>query len=308
MERIAVSTSTFGEFDDLPIRLCKKEGYEVFLNLSKRKLKSDEIAEFAKDAVGLIAGTEIISAEALSKLPYLKAISRCGTGLDNVDIVAAQGRGIEVLNTPDAPVLAVAELTIALMISLLREIVRMDRSLRAGRWEKLMGSLLSGKKVGIIGFGRIGRKVSELLKPFNCHIGFCDVKNAIGTAGDPVFRKLQLDELLETSDIVSLHVPGMSGKPLIGSRELKKMRNGSCLINVSRGGIVDEKALCDELKTGRLSGAALDVFGEEPYQGPLRGLENIILTPHVGSYAKEVRVEMEIQATKNLLDCLRRRK
>ena len=306
MERIAISTSTFGEFDDLPIRLCKNEGYEVLLNVNKRRLKSDEIPEFAKNAVGLIAGTEIISGEALSKLPHLKVISRCGTGLDNVDLKAARSCGIKIFNTPDAPVLAVAELTIALMINLLREIVRMDRSLRAGRWEKLMGSLLFGKKVGIIGFGRIGRKVSELLKPFNCHIGFCDVKEDIGPARDPVFRRFQLNELLETSDIVSLHIPGMSGKPLIGARELKKMKDGSCLINVSRGGIVDEKALYDELKTGRLAGAALDVFQEEPYRGPLRGLENMILTPHVGSYAKEARVEMELQATKNLLDCLRR--
>lgn len=301
MKKIVVTTTSFGEYDELPIRICKGEGYDIVTNPYKRKIKSDELVDFAKDAVGIIAGTESITGDVLGRLTCLKVISRCGAGLENVDMAAAKKAGVQVFNTPDAPTLAVAELTVGLMLNLLRKTVRMDTEIRAGRWNKLMGNLLSGKKVGIVGFGRIGKKVFELLKAFDCEMSYFDpfIK---GSAPDA--RCFPKEELLRWADIITIHAA--SKERIIGEKELRSMKDGAWLINVSRGEAVDENALYGELKNGRLSGAALDVFREEPYGGPLKDLSNVILTPHIGSYAKESRVMMEREAVENLLKGLRK--
>ena len=296
MQKITVTTTTFGEYDNKPVELCRKKGFEVVLNPFGRKVKPEELVELAKDSVGLIAGTESITGESLSKLKSLKVISRCGAGLDNVDLKAAGKLGIRVFNTPDAPTLAVAELTVGLILNLLRKIGRMDIALREGKWEKLMGNLLSGKKVGLIGFGRIGRKVAGLLKPFCCEIAYADPFVEDGPGG---FKRLSMQELLSWADIVSVHVS--VSEMIIGESEIGIMKKGAWLVNASRGGVVDEGALYKALKEKRLSGAALDVFEKEPYTGALKELDSIILTPHIGSYAVESRIEMEIEAVNNLL-------
>lgn len=296
MLKIVITTTSFGKYDNLPAELCKARRFEVILNPFGRKIKSDELVEIAKEAVGLIAGTEPITEAVLLKLPSLKVISRCGAGMDNIDLDAAKKLGIKVFNTPNAPTLAVAEMTVGLILNLLRKINQMDASIRDGRWEKQMGNLLSGKKIGVVGFGRIGRKVAGMLSFFGCEIMFADPFVEDGTLG---FKKLPLEELLSVADIVTLHVP--SGDRLIGAREIGLMKKSAWLINVSRGGVVDEEALYHALKEGHISGAALDVFEQEPYTGLLRELNNVILTPHIGSYAKESRIEMEMQAVENLL-------
>ena len=294
--KIAITTTTFGVYDDSPLLECKKKGFEVILNSFNRKLKSDELVGFARDAIGLIAGTELISEETLSLLPSLKVISRCGTALSNIDMEAAKRLGIKVYNTPDAPTRAVAELTVGLVLDLLRKITLMDREIRCHKWQKIMGNLLYDKKIGIVGFGRIGQKVAELLEAFGCHIAYTDplVEKA---AGRP--KRFSLEELLCWADIVCLHVSGES--EILGETQIKTMKKGGWLVNVSRGKVGDENALFEALKKGHLSGAAIDVFEKEPYSGPLKELDNVILTPHIGSYAKEARVKMEIQAAENLL-------
>jgi D-3-phosphoglycerate dehydrogenase len=228
-------------------------------------------------------------------------ISRCGTGLDNVDLEAAKQLGIKVLNTPDAPTMAVAELTLGLMLGLLRHLPRADREIRAGNWQKRMGNLLQGKKVGIIGFGRIGQKVGELVQALGAQAVYCDP--AVNKDG---YKKISLEELLSQSDIVTLHLSGGGkGAPLLSDKELNRIKQGSWLVNCARGGVVDEAALTKALQEGRLAGAALDVFTQEPYTGPLAKLDNVILTPHIGSYAVESRVEMEVESVKNLIKGLK---
>ena len=301
--KIVITTTSFAKFDDQPLQLLKDSGFEVVLNPYGRKLAGDEVVELTADAVGLIAGTEPLDKSVLEKLPLLKVISRCGVGMDNVDLEAAEQLGIKVLNTPFGPTLAVAELNVGLILDLLRKVTLMDREMRVGIWKKRMGNLLSGKKVGIIGFGRIGQKTGELLRAFGCEIGYYDNVRIRGFK-DSRIKKLELDELLHESDIVTVHVSGKYEKPLLGGREMEMMKKGSWLINVARGGVVDEDALYNALKDGRLAGAALDVFEREPYNGPLKELDNVILTPHIGSYAKEARVEMEMQAAKNLIEGL----
>jgi len=302
-KKVFISTTTFAEFDKAPLKLLEEKGYQWSHNPHKRKMTSEEIFVSAKEAVGIVAGTETLGADVLKNLANLKVISRCGSGMDNVDIGAAEKKGIKVCNTPDGPTLAVAELTIGLILNLLRRVNEMDTALRAGKWTKITGNLLTGKKVGIVGFGRIGRKVANLLNALGAEPMYYDVEEK-----KDVYKwckKCDLDELLKESDILSLHL-SFSGKSnaFIGGKELKLMTPGSLLINVSRGGAVDEEALYDSLKKGHLAGAALDVFKEEPYSGRLRELKNVILTPHIGSYAKEARVKMEVDAVKNLLVAL----
>ncbi|MFH1846183.1 MAG: phosphoglycerate dehydrogenase [Candidatus Omnitrophota bacterium] len=303
-KKVFISTTTFAEFDSAPLELLKEKGYNYIVNPYKRKMNAVEIIDLAKEAVGIVAGTERLDDSVFQQLSGLKVISRCGTGMDNVDSAAALKRGIEVCNTPDGPTLAVAELTLGLVLSLLRKINKMDESLRQGNWTKIMGNLLSGKKIGIIGFGRIGQKTAQLIAGFDvAEIAYYDIEDK-GCANLKCERK-SLETLLKESDIITLHVPS-SGKnsPLVGEKELNVMKKGSWLVNVSRGGIVDETALYTSLKSGHLSGAAIDVFDNEPYSGPLKELDNVILTPHIGSYAKEARVKMEMDAVKNLLDAL----
>ena len=162
-----------------------------------------------------------------------------------------------------------------------------------------MGNLLAGKAVGIVGFGRIGRKVAEMLRQFGVQVCYHDLLPVEGPRG---CLPLELNDLLARADIVTLHVSGGAGPgALIGKEEIAHMKEGSWLVNVSRGGVVDETALLHALMSGHLHGAALDVFAREPYDGPLKDVENVILTPHVGSYAVEGRVAMEVQAAENLI-------
>ena len=296
MNKVAITTTSFGKYDNEPLDLLRRNGFETVLNPYGRKLKKEEVFELCRDAVGVIAGIETLDADTLEKLTTVKVISRCGTGLDNVDLDIAKKLGIKVFNTPDAPTIAVAELTIGLILNLLRKINRMDFALRQDRWEKLMGNLLCGKNVGIIGFGRIGRKVAELLKHFGCKIKYYDTRIAV--EGQDAER-VELSELLKDSDIISIHVS--TKEQIIGESEIKQIKKGAWMVNVSRGGVVDENTLYHALKEGYLTGAAIDVFVQEPYTGPLKELGNVILTPHIGSYAKEARVKMEMDAVENLL-------
>ena len=298
--KVAITTTSFAEYDKKPLEILKENGVEVVSNKYKRKLSGDELVELCGECIGIIAGTETLGRKVLAGLPRLKVISRCGTGLENVDLVATHELNIKVYNTPDAPTLAVSELTISLILSLLRKTGQMDRALRSGVWKKEMGNLLSGKGVGIIGLGRIGNKVAELLKGFGCKIAYYD---PLVQKDDLGLQKMPLKELLAWADILTIHAT-VKG-PIIDKKEFEMMKPGAFLINTSRGEAVNEDALYQALEKGSLAGAALDVFQKEPYTGPLTKLDNVIITPHIGSYARESRIHMEIEAVKNLVEGIR---
>lgn len=296
MTKIVITLTSFGEYDEKPLRLLRDRRFKVALNPYKRKLKRDEVIGLCSDAVGIIAGTETLDREVIERLTNLKVISRCGTGLDNIDLTLADSKGIKIFNTPDAPTSAVAELTIGLILNLLRKITDMHNAVTGGKWEKLMGNLLYGKKVGVIGFGRIGKKVAGLLKAFGCEVSYSDPFVKESSNG---LKRRDLKELLGWADIISLHVS--YPEKILGKEELLSTKKGAWLVNTSRGRVIDEDALYMMLKSGHLSGAALDVFEEEPYSGPLKDLDNCMLTPHVGSYTRESRSEMELESVTNLL-------
>ncbi|MEM7482266.1 MAG: phosphoglycerate dehydrogenase [Acidobacteriota bacterium] len=298
MPTVAISTSSFGQISAEPLAALKAAGFAVKGNPHGRKLTPDESRTFLADADALIAGTEWLDDGVLEAAPKLRVISRVGTGLDNVDLDAARRRGIAVHNTPDAHVPAVAELTLAGLLDVLRRLSWADRQVRDGRWDKPMGRLLAGKTVGIVGMGRVGRALRELLRPFGASVLAYDLRP------DPSLTDvswLDLDSLLARSDVVSLHVSSNDGGPLLGGDRIARMKEGAVLVNVARGGVVDEAALADALRAGRLGGAYLDVFENEPYEGPLVEFDSVVLTPHIGSYAAESRVRMEAQATATVI-------
>lgn len=305
MKQILFTTSSFGLKGCPELIELEKIGFELIFNPYRRRLAETEVKHLlGSKVVAMLAGVEPLTRDVLGIAKNLKVISRCGAGLDSVDLQAAKELGIIVHNTPDAPSLPVAEFAVAHMLNLLRHISTADRVTREGRWLPLMGSLLSNKKVGLIGCGRIGRQLVRLLDGFNVNIMVYDPYISSSSFPSNV-QKVELDILLKSCDIVSLHTPYTSvTHHLIDHHALRMMKNSAYLINVSRGGLVDEDALFDELKRGTLAGAALDVFESEPYTGPLLELDNIVVTNHMGSYAHEARERMEREAVKNLLSGL----
>jgi len=300
---VLATTSSFGSGAPGLLETLRAQGLAVIGNPHGRKLREDELGVLLAEhrPVGLLAGTEPITWSVLEEArDYLKVISRVGAGWDNVDHDAAAHLGIRVYRTEGVLTQAVAELTLGLMLAGLRAIALQDRMLRQGQWQKLMGGLLQGKLVGIIGFGAIGRRVGELVRAFGAEVRYCDVQ----AREVPWARRVTLAEILTSSDIITLHASGK--KCILGSEEFKSLgKRGVLLINTARGELIDETALGVCLAEGWVGGACLDVFFEEPYGGPLCSQNNVILTPHIGSYAREARQLMEETAVGNLLRGLR---
>lgn len=305
-KKVLTSPSSMGQCGSEPFDLLRENGYEVINNPYGRKLTEDEVIELAKDCDGIVAGVEPLTPRVMDALPGLKCISRVGVGMDNVDLEYAKQKGIIVVNTPDGPTRGVAELTLAMTLSLLRRIPQADAALHQRKWKKQIGNLFLNKKVGIIGLGRIGKSVAELFRGLkNPVIGYDPYANEAWAKENGV-ELASFDEVLKHADILTLHVPGNKDKsPVIGAAELAMMKDGAFLINIARGGVVDEAALYTALKDGKLAGAAIDVYTKEPYDGPLCDLDNIIMTPHLGSYAKEGKLQMEIDAVKNFIEALK---
>lgn len=305
-KKVLTSPSSMGQCGSEPFDLLRENGFEVINNPYGRKLTEDEVIELAKDCDGIVAGVEPLTPRVMDALPGLKCISRVGVGMDNVDLEYAKQKGIIVVNTPDGPTRGVAELTLAMTLSLLRRIPQADAALHQRKWKKQIGNLFLDKKVGIIGLGRIGKSVAELFRGLkNPVIGYDPYANEEWAKENGV-ELASFEEVLKRADILTLHVPGNKDKsPVIGAAELAMMKEGAFLINIARGGVVDEAALYDALKNGKLAGAAIDVYTKEPYDGPLCDLDNIIMTPHLGSYAKEGKLQMEIDACRNFIEAVK---
>ena len=301
--KVAITTSSFGQFDQEPLDLLKENSLEFCLNPFKRAIHSDETISLLRGCCAVLAGTEIYNKEILMKLKDLKVISRVGVGLDNIDQKAIEDLGIKLYTTHNEHAQAVAELVIGYIFDLLRHITISHIHTCQGNWQKRMGSLVKGKKLSVLGYGRIGQAVGRLASALGLEVFYYDpfVRDA-----RLVGKFVEFDQLLKEADILTLHLNYSEDKyHLIGKEELSWMKTTSYLINTSRGSIIDEEALHGALKEKKIAGAALDVFEKEPYNGPLKNLDNVLLTPHMGAYAKEARIQMEKQAVLNLLEGLR---
>ena len=304
-KKIFVALSTFAEYGREPLWLLDRSGIGYSMNRLGRRLIREEIVDLGKGAAGIIAGVEPYDAPVLERLPELKCISRCGVGVDNIDLDLAQKRNIVIRNTPDVVVRPVVELTIAMIFDLMRKLSLHTCRMWRREWKKTAGNLLAGKTVGILGLGRIGRNVSETLVKLDAKVIGTDIHPDNAWAEKNGVRVVSLNELLVKSDILSLHLSVLPQNPFVlGREEIALMKEGAWMVNVSRGNFVDETVLFDALKSGRLAGAAMDVFPEEPYTGPLCNLDNVIMTPHVATLTKESRMQMETEAVQNLLETL----
>jgi D-3-phosphoglycerate dehydrogenase len=299
--QVLISTSSFNLDNFAQLSDLKNAGVEVKLNPFATRLTEGQVIDLlGTDTVGLIAGLEPLTKNVLQSAKSLKVIARVGTGLDSVDLAAAKQLGITVLNTPDAPTKAVAELTLAHILGLLRNVSQADRQIRVGVWKGLMGSLLETKTVGIVGFGRIGKRVATLISAFGASVIISDAQ-----VKQSDYPNVELDELCIKSDILSLHLPySEATHHIINEKQISQMKKGSYIVNISRGGLVDETALLTALKSGHLAGAALDCFEQEPYEGELSKLETVQITAHMGSYARETRDLMEREASRLLVNAL----
>lgn len=291
------------------IKLMKDAGLNV---VEAFNVPLAKVEELVKDAdVIVVRSRTKVTRSLIEAASQLKLIARCGVGLDNIDLKTAEERGITVINSPESSAISVAELTMGLILSLLRKIPLADRSMKEGKWLKreLEGQQLYGKILGLIGFGRIGQAVAERARAFGAKVIAYDIDNSKAIIAEKMGVTFlsgpnALETLLKNSDIISLHVPLTDEtKLLIGRREFDLIKPGSYLINTSRGGIVDEEALYHALKSGKLAGAALDVFGEEPPKmSPLISLPNVICTPHIGSSTFECQLTNSTEIAKQIIN------
>ena len=305
MKRIFIATSSFAQDSDEPLEMFNKYGYDVSMNKSNRKMNNDEITKNIKECEGVIAGTEEYSKSLLDQATNLKVISRLGVGMDNIDLEYAKKLRIKVYKTKTNPSLAVSELTLSLILDILRKVSLHDSRLKAGIWQKTMGSLLSGKTLGIIGLGNIGKQLVRLTMGFDLTYLAHDMNVDEDFAVKNNVKYCELDELLAQSDILSIHLNlTYDTKNLINFDAFRKMKPGAILINTSRGGVINEKSLIQALDSKLIAGAGLDVFQKEPYSGSLLEYENVVTTPHIGAYARELRMQMELEAAENLISGL----
>lgn len=303
---IYVTLSTFAEYDEGPRRLLEESGVPFRIHDTGKRITTPELLAGGRDAAVVVAGVEPYDRATLDALPALRCISRCGVGVDAIDLDAAREKGIAVLNTPDPPTNAVAELALSMMLSLCRNLPRQAVAARARQWTRLEAHLLGARRVGIIGLGRIGRRVAQLVRAFGAEVWAADPapdKDWCDRAG---VRIVALDAILGGCDVVSIHAARSSAAPLRLDRDaIGRMRRGAILISLGRGDMVDETALHDALVSGHLFGAGLDVYSSEPYDGPLCGLDNVVLTPHAATLTVETRSAMERECVANALAFLR---
>jgi D-3-phosphoglycerate dehydrogenase len=302
MARALITTVPFGDKNRLPLELLENSGIEYLINPLNKKLTEDELSELAPDFDVLIAGTERISDAVMAHARKLKLISRVGIGLDGVDLMAARRRGIKVSYTPDAPAPAVAELTMGLILSLLRSIHVANAQLHEGKWKRIFGRRLSEVTVGIIGVGRIGSRVIGRMRGFgtprlllNDILPKQDLNQKL-----PEFKLewVTKEEIYKEADVICLHLPLTKlTKNMVRREQLLSMKPDAMIINPSRGGIINEDDLYEVMMSGHLGGAAIDVFENEPYNGKLAQIERCLLTAHMGSMSVDCRTRMEIEAT-----------
>lgn len=299
MAKVLITTVPFADKNRLPIEMLSAAGIEYTINPLGRKLKEDELAEMIGDFEALIAGTEPITERVMACGSRLKLISRVGIGLDSVDLLAAAKRGIRVSYTPDAPAPAVAELTIGLMLSLLRSVHVANLELHRGVWHRHLGRRIAEVTLGIIGTGRVGARVLRRIASFGTPRVLANDLNP-----DPkLIPELKLEwvgknEIYRLADVISIHVPlTPQTANMIRREQLVAMKPDALLINTSRGGIVNEVDLAEVLRAGHLGGVAIDVFDNEPYHGELSSIERCLLTPHIGSMSVDCRARMELEAT-----------
>jgi len=293
IEKIAVASRSFSKHPVLREELSELYSHVQF-NEEGKTYQGESLISFLKDHDSAIVGLEHLTGDVLTRLPQLKVISRFGVGLDTVDVKTAARLGIKLAVTAGANKRSVAELVIAFSIMMLRQLPLANQELRSGKWLQRKGRQLSDCTVGIIGMGAIGKDLALLLQAFNCNILTYDLVKHVDFCQQNQIQEVDLETLLQQSDIVTIHIPFTEQTQLIlNAHRLSLMKSDAVLINVARGGLVDEHALKEMLKSNQLAGAAFDVFATEPLQDQeLLALPNFFATPHIGGSTEEAILAM----------------
>jgi D-3-phosphoglycerate dehydrogenase/(S)-sulfolactate dehydrogenase len=289
------------------LQRIRDAGHEVVEMIG---VQGDDLVRALDGADGLLVRSATkVTGEVLRAATTLRVVVRAGTGLDNVDTVAARQKGIAVHNTPNANSISVAELVFGMLLAFERHLVDAAGELRQGRWEKskFSGHEIAGRRLGLVGFGRIGREVAVRARAFAMEVWACDPVIQTWPAEFSWVRRVSIEELLVGCDVVSLHVPLAEGtRGMIGTDQLARMHPGAVLINCARGGVVDEEALRAALESGRLRGAILDAFAVEPAPAdhPLLKLPNVLAAPHLGASTAEAQKRAGDDAATVMIEAL----
>ncbi|MEW8980083.1 MAG: phosphoglycerate dehydrogenase, partial [Symbiobacterium sp.] len=265
----------------------------------------DELAQLVPDIDAVVAGIDTWNEDVFKLAPKLKVIARFGVGVDNIDVAKANEYGIKVCNVPGGNANAVAEMAVGLIIAAMRQIPYLQQSLRRGNWDRFVGRELINRTVGLVGFGHIAQMVARKLQGFDVRLLAYDLapNHEKGRAYNVAF--VSLEELLRESDVISLHVPGVKATyHMIGKEQFEMMKRDAYLINTARGSVVDEDALYEALKSGRIAGAAVDVYEQEPARKdhPLFTLDNVITTPHSAAETYETYRKVSLATAQAILD------
>jgi D-3-phosphoglycerate dehydrogenase len=298
VKRVLVLARTFGKYSNEPLALLQNNGFEI-----ERREKVD--ADGLKGFEAIVVGVQRITREMLQN-SSVKIIAKHGVGVDNIDLEAATELGIPVTVTPNANAVSVAELTIGFIFALSKKLIDLHNNLYQKRqFVSNVGLELHGKILGIVGFGSIGKEVAKRALCLGMRVLVYDPYVEESNLRELGVEKTELDELLRQSDFVSLHVPlNESTRHLIDREKISLMKRTAYLINTARGGVVDEKALAEALKSGQIAGAALDVFDVEPLpaDSPFFDCPNVIMTPHVGAHTYEAILRMNMMAAESIVD------
>ncbi len=293
--------------DPKAVQLIRDAGHDV---VEAKGLAAPDLIIALKGVHGLLVRSATkVTAEVLAASPDLRVVVRAGTGLDNVDRAAAEARGVAVRNTPNANSISVAEITFGMLLALERHLAPAAADLKAGRWEKTKyaGREVSGRTIGIVGFGRIGREVATRARAFGMDVVAYDPLMKVAPAGFDWVRIMDRDGVLAVADVLTLHVPLTDDtRHSLSIREFGLMKKDAVLINAARGGVVDEVALHAALTSGQLRAAAIDVFEKEPApaEHPLIGLPNVLPLPHLGASTREAQARAGLDAVAALLEVL----
>lgn len=307
MKRVLVTSRSFGQVSEEPMALLLEDGIAVDRVNESGLLNESKFKTLISSYDGIIIGADLLTAAVLQEASQLKIICKHGTGVDNIDLKKAREQGITVTNVPGMNADAVADTTIGLMLDVARKLSYAARRVREGKWERIIGTDVCGKTLGILGFGAVGKRVAKRALGFGMRI----------LVFDPVLKelpkeyencvKVSLEELLPAADFVTVHVPlSVDTKYLINAPRMKQMKKGGILINTARGGIVDETALYEAILCGHLAGAGLDVVEHEPAIGnPLLELDSVTIVPHIASYSVEAINAVSMVCARNIVTALR---
>ncbi len=299
--KVKVSTLAFSNNKTL-VDLLLKYFPEALVNSEGKRLQGDDFVEYFKDADAAIIGLEQITGDILDRLPSLKIIAKYGVGLDNVDLDACKARNVEIGWTGGVNKRSVAEMALGFMLALSRNLYMTSNQLKELVWNKDGGDQLTGKTIGIIGLGNIGRELVQLLEPFKCRVLVNDIVDVSDYVAEYGLEAVTMDKLLSNSDIISIHTPFTKDTSNLFNKEaFDKMKQSAYLVNTARGGIINENDLKEALKKKIIAGAALDVYDPEPpIDQELLSFPNLICTPHTGGNSYEAVVAMGVSAITHL--------